>query len=123
MALNELTESIETVNKFHILRDWDTIKDKSLSEGLKLTVFRIIQEQLTNISRHADAKKVWISLKITGRRLSVIVKDNGNGFDLNKEMNGVGLKNIFSRAQLHKGKVTLNTAKGKGCELKIFFNL
>lgn len=123
MALNELTESMQTVNKFQIIKDWEAIKEESFSEGLKLTVFRIIQEQLTNISRHADAKKVWISLKITGRRLSVIIKDNGNGFDLNKKMNGVGLKNIFSRAQLHKGKVTLNSAKGKGCELKILFNL
>ena len=123
MALNELTESIQTVNTFDIIKDWTGIKEESFSEGLKLTVFRIIQEQLTNISRHARAKKVWVSLKITRRRLSVIIKDDGNGFDMTKKMNGVGLKNIFSRAQLHKGKVILNSAKGKGCELKILFNL
>ncbi len=123
MALNELTDSIAPVSEFTISKEWNDVTEESLSEGLKLTVFRIIQEQLTNIGKHAQAKKVWITLKNARGRFAVHIKDNGNGFDPKQKVHGVGLKNIFSRAQLYNGKVTIAAGKGKGCELSILFKL
>ena len=106
------------------LREKDhSINEKKLSEQLKLTVFRIIQEQLTNISKHADAKNVSISLKMNKAGLSVIIKDDGKGFDIDEKIKGVGLKNILSRAQLHNGKAVILAEKGKGCKLSVLFKI
>lgn len=123
MALKELIDSVAPVNKFRIITEWKDLREELLSEDLKLTVFRIVQEQLTNISRHAEASKVKITLKTKAGKLSVTIKDNGRGFDLKKKPNGVGLKNIYSRAQLHNGKAEVSTSKGKGCELFVSFKL
>ena len=123
MALNELIESVEPVNSFTVKTDWAGVNEKLLSEDLKLTVFRIIQEQLNNISKHAHAKKVTISLKTERKKLSVIVQDDGKGFLKEERVKGVGLKNILSRAQLHNGKADIVTAKGKGCRLSVQFKL
>jgi PAS domain S-box-containing protein len=123
MALNELVKSVEPVSKFRIETNWDINNEKGLSEKLKLTIFRIIQEQLNNISKHANADMVWISIKQEKDLLIVLVKDNGEGFDLQQRSGGVGLKNILSRAYLHNGKLTINTEKGKGCALSVSFKL
>jgi signal transduction histidine kinase len=123
MALNELVKSVEPVSKFRIETNWDINNEKELSEKLKLTIFRIIQEQLNNISKHANADMVWISIKQEKDLLIVLVKDNGEGFDLQQRSGGVGLKNILSRAYLHNGKLTINTEKGKGCALSVSFKL
>ena len=123
MALNELVKSVQPVSKFQIETNWDIKNESHLSEKLKLTIFRIIQEQLNNISKHANADKVWISVNEKKKLLVVDVKDNGEGFDLQQRSGGVGLKNILSRAHLHNGKLTINTEKGKGCTLSVSFKL
>lgn len=48
-------------------------------------------------------------------------KDDGIGFNINQKKDGVGLQNIATRAQLHNGKIELNTLPGKGCSLVITF--
>lgn len=123
MALDELVESIEPVSNFAIITQWNITDEKKLSESLRLTIFRIMQEQLNNIQKHSKAKKVWITLKEKGHFLTVTIKDNGAGFDLKQNKNGVGLKNILSRAYLHNGKLTIDTEKGKGCILSVSFKL
>jgi PAS domain S-box-containing protein len=123
MALNELIESLQPVSNFLIIKDWAIKDENKLSERLRLTIFRIIQEQLTNISKHANAKKVWITLKEKKEEFTITVKDNGEGFDTKQKRRGVGLKNILSRAYLHNGKLNIDTEKGKGCVLTVAFKL
>ncbi len=123
MALDELIESIEPVSKFRIIKQWSIQNEKKISENLRLTIFRIMQEQLNNIQKHSRAKKVWLTLKQNNQLLFVSIKDNGTGFDLKQNKNGVGLKNILSRAYLHNGKLKIDTEKGKGCILSVSFKL
>lgn len=123
MALKELVDSIQVVNKFIFHTDWKDLQKTSLSEQFKLTIFRIVQEQLNNIIKHADAKNVWIIIKLLNKRLAITIKDDGKGFKLTGRNNGVGLKNIGSRAELHNGTMQLKSAPGKGCELTLIFNL
>ncbi|MEO7265985.1 MAG: PAS domain S-box protein [Ferruginibacter sp.] len=123
MALKELVDSIQLVNKFIFNTDWEDLQKTSLSEQFKLTIFRIVQEQLNNIIKHADAKNVWIIIKLVNKRLAITIKDDGRGFKLTGRSNGVGLKNIGSRAELHNGTMQLKSAPGKGCELTLLFNL
>jgi signal transduction histidine kinase len=84
-------------------------------------LFRIIQEQVNNVLKHAEAAQIIISLKLTDKTIGLSIEDNGKGFDLEKIKfkKGVGLSNIESRAHLFNGKVTIITAPKKGCKLFI----
>jgi PAS domain S-box-containing protein len=123
MALDELLESIRLVNQFNLTSEWDKVDENLLNEQLKLTVFRIIQEQLNNIIKHAQAKNVSIKIKTLNKRLMVDIKDDGVGFVPSDKRKGVGLKNITSRAELHNGVMQLKSAPGQGCELSLLFRL
>jgi two-component system, NarL family, sensor histidine kinase UhpB len=123
MALDELIESVEPVNDFKIISNWKNIKNQLLSEQLKLTIFRIAQEQLNNISKHAKAKNVSLTLSMEKNNLHFIIEDDGVGFDATQKVKGVGLQNIFSRANLHNGKAEITSTIEKGCTLSILFKL
>jgi len=91
----------------------------SLPSSISLSVFRILQEQLSNIIKYAEATNVEINLHADETSVDFEVKDNGTGFDLKKVTRGLGLKSIYSRAGLHDGRVYINTAPGEGCVLSV----
>ena len=70
-------------------------------------------------SKHADATEVFISLSQTPANTILTIKDNGRGFDLSAKRDGIGLNNIFSRAKVFDGEVTLESAAGQGCLLTV----
>jgi two-component system, NarL family, sensor kinase len=83
----------------------------------KLILFRIIQECLQNIIKHANATEVKVSIQHSNNQLAISISDNGKGFDLNQETlpgNGLGLQNIINRTTLIKGKVSITTALNEG---------
>lgn len=95
--------------------DRQTIESQDVQ--LKLTLFRIIQEQTKNILKHSCAKNVEISLHAANDQVRLLVTDNGRGFDPNATTGGLGLSGIRERVELHRGKLTLKTAPGQGCIL------
>ncbi len=123
MAVEEMVNAIQQVHECNFNVEWIHFEEKLLSEQLKLTIFRIIQEQLNNIITHAHAKNVWIKIAYQNTSLSIAVKDDGVGFNMANKSKGVGFKNITSRAGLYNGMVHLHSEKGKGCELKVSFHL
>lgn len=87
---------------------------------LQLTIFRIIQEQINNILKHAQATAIGILLKLEKpKKLVLEIQDNGKGFDPELERNGIGLNNIRNRIRLYNGNMDLLSAPGKGCTLRI----
>jgi PAS domain S-box-containing protein len=120
-ALNELVENITQVNELAITIDWNDTPENDISAKLKLTIFRIVQEQLNNVIHHARAKNVIINIKKEGGQIQVGVKDDGQGFDTSIKRNGVGLRNISSRAEVNNGTVSIISSPGTGCELKVVF--
>ena len=90
-----------------------------LSPGKKVTLFRIIQEQLKNILKHSQAKQVDIYLQNNDRETQLIIKDNGIGFDSAQTHRGIGLSNIYERTRFYNGTVTIQTNPGKGCMLTV----
>ena len=60
-----MAENIKQVNELSISIDWNIADENEISNKLKLTIFRIVQEQLNNVIKHADAKKVIISFNET----------------------------------------------------------
>ena len=120
-ALHDLVENITQVNDLNISIKWNEVKENEISIKLKLTIFRIIQEQLNNIIKHANAQNVIISLKKEAQQIQVTVQDDGRGFDTSLKRNGVGLRNISSRAEVNNGTVSIISKPGQGCELRVIF--
>ncbi|HEV2479932.1 MAG TPA: ATP-binding protein, partial [Puia sp.] len=99
--------------------DLQNISEEQIEDRLQLTFFRIVQEQLNNIVKHAKATRVLIRLSIEGTNTVLSVADNGVGFDPGSHRKGVGITNIMSRAELLNGKVEIATAPGDGCTLTV----
>jgi PAS domain S-box-containing protein len=90
-----------------------------LSNGKKITIFRIVQEQLKNILKYSQAKQVDISLQSRDDRTELIIHDDGIGFDPKQTHKGIGLSNIHDRAKFYNGTVDVQSAPGKGCTLTV----
>jgi len=87
-----------------------------LEKNLSINIFRIYQEALTNIARHANATLVETILKQEDSHISLVVKDNGEGFDLNevKKKNSLGLIGMKERAIMLHGDLIIESNKPKG---------
>jgi PAS domain S-box-containing protein len=97
--------------------------ETSMSDKFKMNAFRIVQEQLTNILRHARASDIHIIMSEMNETFTLSISDNGIGFDHAKKSShaGIGISNIISRAELYKGSARFITKPGKGCKLVISF--
>lgn len=84
-----------------------------------MCIYRITQEQLNNIFKHAQASNIIITLQQRQDMLRLSIKDDGIEFDPAKKRNGVGLQNITSRAELLTGTVLIKSRPGTGFELII----
>ncbi|MBK8710484.1 MAG: hypothetical protein IPL97_01170 [Niastella sp.] len=123
MAVEDLAASIRVLNKFDIQIKWKNFKETCVAENFKLTIYRIVQEQLNNIIRHAGANNVLIQVWVHHKIFELKITDDGQGFDPHEKKQGLGLKNIRSRAQLHRGQVFIESEKNKGCCLRLIFQL
>jgi len=96
-------------------------EDMELDPDLSTAVFRIFQETLTNISRHAEAKRVQVSLKKAGREIRLTVKDNGKGITEEQmaKPNSYGLLGIRERVFHWGGEVKIAGKKGKGTTVNV----
>ncbi len=79
-----------------------------------INVFRIVQEALTNIIKHAKATKVEIRISKVRRQLRIIIKDDGQGFDIGIKSSGLGLATMRERANLLGGTITFNSGSSQG---------
>ncbi len=120
-VLHELVENINEVKELSIQIDWKIMDENTISNKLKLTIFRIIQEQLNNVIKHANAQEVIISITETGKHIELGIKDNGIGFNTEVKRMGVGLRNISSRAEVNKGVVSIKSEPGAGCQVVVTF--
>lgn len=120
-SINDLVESLRITNALQVQFVHNGDFENILDDKQKLMLFRIIQEQVSNVLRHAEAKRIIIDLKLKGKLINLSIVDNGKGFELDKVKfkKGVGLSNIESRAHLFNGEVSITTAPGKGCKLFI----
>ena len=80
----------------------------------ELILFRIIQESLSNIIKHAKAKNISITISITTEMLTIEITDDGIGFDTNGKSTGIGLKNIINRSKMIDAETTIISEPGKG---------
>jgi PAS domain S-box-containing protein len=90
-----------------------------LNEKQKLTLYRIVQEQCTNIVKYADASKVVFSLNSNDESVHLTISDNGKGMTAEAAHEGIGLRNIASRLSVYNGSMDIVTSPGKGFMLSV----
>jgi two-component system, NarL family, sensor histidine kinase UhpB len=122
-AIEGMTADIREVKKIDIVTELNALEDTPLSEILQITIYRIIQEQLNNILKHAEASRVDIRVYTNENNITLIVSDNGKGFDTHLRSKGIGITNIQNRAELFNGKVEIDSSPGNGCRLKVMLNI
>lgn len=120
-ALENIIRVTGINSSFSIHADLNCNNENNIPGKLKLSIYRIVQEQFSNIQKYARANNVTISLHCNPDQIELHIKDDGIGFDTSKKSEGVGLKNIKTRAALYNGKVSVVSSPGNGCEISTIF--
>ncbi|WP_406676265.1 sensor histidine kinase [Neomoorella carbonis] len=99
-------------------------QQRRLDSTMEIALFRIIQEAINNIKKHAQVKSAKVKMEMQPDKVMISIRDIGKGFDLNsvnvgKEGNGYGLVGMRERVQLLNGEMIINTAPGKGTHISI----
>ena len=103
--------------------------DMRFEPNLETVCFRTVQEALTNVLRHANAKKVSVELRQYDGTLELVIRDDGIGFDLNAAQEraalglSFGLLSMQERVQLVGGAIEIKSKPSKGTEIRAYFPL
>ena len=101
-----------------------TLPDESLIETkVKVAVFRIVQEQLSNVIQHAEARNLFINLDFVAGALKLSIKDDGKGFHLAENKAGLGFQNMKSRVAVMDGVINIHSKPGDGCTVEVHIPL
>ncbi|TAJ09876.1 MAG: hypothetical protein EPO61_03935 [Nitrospirae bacterium] len=123
-ALTNYLQSYET--QYHIKTEFSVAGDETtLFPKTKIFLFRILQEALSNVQKHAKADRVSVRLEIGREALTATITDAGIGFDMDavsqdpEKWDHFGLRGIVERARLVGGKASIESKKGKGTRIQI----
>lgn len=94
--------------------DWNTY-----SALIKINIYRILQELLQNVNKHAEAKNCYIGIFKLTNNLIIEVKDNGKGFDVNNLSTGIGINNIKERAKTINADLIIESNNSEGSRIYI----
>ena len=121
-AVESMVDKVSNSAAIQISSDVDDI-DGQLSRDAETGIYRILQEGLNNILKHASASQARVSIKREGKELLVALSDNGKGFDRGSSSNGdgkgFGLAGITERARMLRAKCTIESALGRGTVLSV----
>lgn len=107
----EILEAVDVA--WHFDLD-DQVKALNLSGEKRRDFYLVFKEAVNNIARYAGATLVYIQVQKQADRIVLLVRDNGGGFDPDKELTGNGLNNMRRRAEKHKGSFRVDSSPGKG---------
>ncbi|WP_299114099.1 sensor histidine kinase [uncultured Winogradskyella sp.] len=119
-AINALVYDINVNTDLFFTEDIENI-DHVLPKEFELHLYRIIQETLSNIVRHSEAKGVKMKVNKTFNNLTVVISDNGKGFEFETKLKniGLGLKTLFERAKIIGAKMNLDSEISKGTKMTL----
>jgi signal transduction histidine kinase len=120
VAIKIMADKISSADKIKIAVI-DFGLNKRLENSLEITVFRIIQELITNIIKHADAKNATINVSLYDKNLNIIIEDDGKGFDFKKVnfKKGMGINSIKTRVAHLEGTFEIDSTLEKGSSIII----
>ncbi|HEY6504200.1 MAG TPA: PAS domain S-box protein [Chitinophagaceae bacterium] len=103
--------SIKTVFTFE--------NDKEIDDDLKLNIYRIVQEQINNVLKYAEANTITIRVYTDNNFFCVSVADDGKGFDTGAKRKGIGISNMINRVESFNGELNIISSPGNGCTIEI----
>lgn len=120
VSINDLVNRINSVNQIKVIFKNKGF-DKRKEEGFEISIYRIIQETLNNILKHAKASEIQIELNNENKGVELMIQDNGIGmreFNINKTK-GLGWKSIYSRVKMLNGDIDVKTELNKGTRVEV----
>ncbi|WP_363322531.1 tetratricopeptide repeat protein [uncultured Tenacibaculum sp.] len=118
--IEQLLKDKSVIGRFEYQFNFDkNIVWKSINEVTKANLYRIIQEALQNIIKHAKAKNVILDLSINKKELIISLQDDGVGFNTEKKKKGIGIKNINSRVAKIGSRLEIQSKENQGTTLTI----
>jgi len=117
-ALAALTNALQRGSGLQIMRSIDP-QLPALAPDEQLVVYRVAQEALTNVARHADVDRASLRLRADGQRVELVVTDRGRGFSVRETAAGSGLRGIRERAVLIGAELELESAPHAGTTLRL----
>jgi len=102
---------------YHIDVFFDCVLNRRYTISIELTIYRIIQEALTNIRKYAEVSEAAVTVREIGDVVRVMVEDKGKGFDPKKKSPGVGLFSMDERARSVNGTLQIKTSLGNGTKI------
>lgn len=118
-AIENTASDLMEVSDIKITCALVSFNEKGVDDKFKLNIFRIVQEQLNNILKHAKAKTINVRLFQNEKNIELIITDNGIGFDTAKKQHGIGIDNIKDRAIHYDGTAGFISEPGQGCTLTV----
>jgi signal transduction histidine kinase len=123
-ALSALVDRVRTTSGLVIELDVDLAFEAGREESrpapeLEETVYRVVQEALTNAAKHADATVVEVSVREVAARVQVVVRDDGRGFDPDERSTGFGLLGMSERIDLAQGWLKVKSVPGEGTMVQV----
>lgn len=99
--------------------------NERLDQNVEMVLYRVIQEAVNNVIKHAEADTLDIQLSKDEEGVNVMIEDNGKGFDATSlaKFEGIGLKNISTRVEYLKGQVDFSSTQGAGTLVAIYIPL
>ena len=102
---------------YHIDVYFECVLNRRLDISIELTIYRIIQEALTNIRKYAAVSDAAVTIREIDQIVRVMIEDKGKGFELDSQSRGVGLFSMDERARAVGGELTINSSPGKGTRI------
>lgn len=102
---------------YHIDVFFECMLKRRLDISIELTIYRIIQEALTNTRKYANVSEATVTVRDFDNSVRVMIEDKGKGFEIGNQSRGVGLFSMDERARAVGGELTINSSPGKGTKV------
>lgn len=125
-AIENMVDKLKTNSRFEIEYICSGFENKRLNKTIEIVLYRVIQELVQNCIKHSNANKISIQLLWFEKELTIMVEDNGKGFDVKKIIasnNGIGITNIQSRINYINASIHFDSTPGKGSSVIIEKNI
>ena len=117
-AINQICSNLHDRSGINVMFDHVDL-DKRYNQKLEVNLFRVAQELLNNVQKHARCNKVFVSLIDHGDSVSLTVEDDGIGFNVEEPSNGIGLSNVIYRINSISGQIDIESAQNSGTLVNI----
>lgn len=118
-AIETMLQQVMSSGTINVHKSISLPEESLIESKVKVAIFRIVQEQLSNVIKHAEAKNLFINIEFTDSALQLSIKDDGKGFHPAEKKPGLGFQNMKSRVAVMDGVINILSKPGDGCTIEV----